>query len=534
MKRTMSTTRSSAVKVSRFLQAAFDYQSVRTHATKGEMTMNRTRQGFAALCMALILATGGVQAAPQRAAASVPTTVSTSTEVAPPMTLVIGKSTILRLPVAAERISVGNPVVADVTLINPREIYLLGKDIGSTNIIVWSRNGVATVMDITVNIDADALQARMRQILPNENIQVDVAFDSVILKGEVADTVVVDQAVSVADAFVRKFNRSLVTEVQMPGSDRGVSVSLSGGRDSAAKVGTTGARIVNMLTISAPQQVMLEVKVAEISKTLLDKLGAEFSMTGSGGEWSTGILTEFLSGSAGVMGAAKSASKYLTIDAAKEDGLIKILAEPNIMAISGQTGQFLAGGRIFIPVASDNDIGGQTVTLEERDFGVRLAFTPTVLGGGRINLKVAPEVSELQQAGNPFTTINGVTSVLPSFTVRNAETTVQLNDGQSFAIAGLIKNNMKQTVKRYPILGEIPILGALFRSSEFQNDTTELMFVVTPRLVKPLPPNFALPTDAFVPPTRAQFFLGGQMEGTPPEANTPSAAPAPVGGFEMK
>ena len=499
---------------------------------KGGRTMNKACRGFPVLCMALMLSTTAAYAAPPRTDARTPTTASTTTEVAPPMNLVIGKSTILRLPVAAERISVGNPVVADVTLINPRELYLLGKDIGSTNLIVWSRNGVATVMDVTVSIDAAALQARMRQVLPEApDITVDVAFDSVILRGEVADTVLVDKAVSVADAFIRKFNRSLVADVQMPGSDRGVSVSLSGGRDTTAAVRTAGARIVNMLTVSAPQQVMLEVKVAEVSKSLLDKLGSEFSMTGNNGDWSYGILTGFLSESAGAIGAAKSASKYLTIDAAKEDGLIKILAEPNIMAISGQTGKFLAGGRIFIPVEREDD---GTITLEERDYGVRLAFTPTVLGGGRINLKVAPEVSELQQAGNPFTTINGVTSVLPSFTVRNAETTVQLNDGQSFAIAGLIKNNVKETVKRFPVLGEIPILGALFRSSEFQNDTTELMFVVTPRLVKPLPPNYALPTDAFVPPTRAQFFLGGQMEGTPPPEDAPTSAPAPAGGFEMK
>jgi len=508
------------------------------HATNNrEMKMRKNRPGLTALFMMLVLAGGGSQAAAPKAAVKplVSQPASTRTEVAPPMQLFIGKSTILRLPAPAERISLGNPAIADVTLINPREIYLLGKDIGSTNMIVWSRNGVATVMDITVNIDKDALQTRMRQIMPNEqNIEVDVAFDSVILKGEVSDAVKADQAVSIADAFVRKFNRSLVTDVQMPGSDRNVNVSLSGGRDSTSAARIAGARIVNMLRIRAPQQVMLEVKVAEISKTLLDKLGAEFSMTRTNGDWSYGILTEFLSGAAGAFGAAKSATKYITIDAAKEDGLIKILAEPNIMAMSGHTGKFLAGGRIFIPVANESTATGRTITLEERDFGVRLAFTPTVLEGGRINLKVAPEVSELAQTGNPFLTINGVTSILPSFTVRNAETTVQLNDGQSFAIAGLIKNNVTETVKRFPVLGEIPILGALFRSSEFQNDRTELIFVVTPRLVKPLPPNYALPTDQFHPPGRAEFLLEGKMEGTPPAGRPTPGASVPTGGFEMR
>jgi pilus assembly protein CpaC len=205
------------------------------------------------------------------------------------------------------------------------------------------------------------------------------------------------------------------------------------------------------------------------------------------------------------------------LDAQKQDGLIKILAEPNIMAISGQKGSFLAGGKVFIPVARTNDVtGGTTITLEEREFGVGVTFTPTVLSGGRINLAVAPEVSELQQSGTPFATINGITSILPSFTVRRAETTVQLQDGQSFAIGGLIKNNVTETVKAFPVLGEIPVLGALFRSSEFQRDKTELLFVVTPRLVKPLPANYPLPTDSFVEPSRTDFFLGGKLEGRSP------------------
>lgn len=325
----------------------------------------------------------------------------------------------------------------------------------------------------------------------------------------------------------------------MPGSDKGINVSLSGGRDAGGAVGAAGARIVNMMRVRAPQQVMLEVKVAEVSKTLLEKLGARAGASRINGDWSYGILSEFLSDSAGLLSAIKSPTKFLEIDAEKQDGLVRILAEPNIMALSGQTGKFLSGGRIFIPVATDEN----TVTLEEKEFGIRLAFTPTVLAGGRIHLKVAPEVSELSQTGSPFTSPDGsVTSVMPSFTVRNAETTVQLIDGQSFAIAGLIRNTSTQTVKRFPVLGEIPILGALFRSSEFQDDKTELVFVVTPRLAKPLPPNYSLPTDHVVPPTRSEFFLGGKMEGTPAEksasADKPATAtatpPRSAGGFEMR
>jgi pilus assembly protein CpaC len=503
--------------------------------------MNTKRQGLMALFAAwMLLMAGGATAAEKTvtpAATKNGQVASASTEIAPPINLVIGKSTILRLPSPAARISVGNPVVADINLINPREAYLLGKEIGSTNLIIWTRDGVATVIDVTVNIDADALQTRMHQLLPDEpDITVDVAYDSVVLKGEVSDALKMDQALSIADAFVRKFNRTLVTDVTMPGSDKGISVSLSGGRSATAAVNAAGARIVNMMQVRAPQQVMLEVKVAEVSKTLLEKLGAQFSADQTNGSWTYSILSKFLSGADGLLGAAKSATDSLSIDAEKQDGLVRILAEPNIMALSGQTGKFLSGGRIFIPVAQDDN----TTTLEERDFGIRLAFTPTVLAGGRIHLKVAPEVSELSQTGSPFTATptpagGSVTSILPSFTVRNAETTVQLIDGQSFAIAGLIKNNSTQTVKRFPVLGEIPIIGALFRSSEFQDDKTELVFVVTPRLAKPLPPDYSLPTDNAVPPSRSEFFLGGKMEGSAPADKPATAASSQsAGGFEMR
>lgn len=501
--------------------------------------MNTKPQGLMALFAAWMLFTAGGATAAEKTVT--PTAVkngqvvSASTEIAPPINLVIGKSTILRLPAPAARISVGNPVVADINLISPREAYLLGKAIGSTNLIIWGRDGVATVIDVTVNIDAAALQTRMRQLMPDEpDVTVDVAYDSVVLKGEVSDALKMNQVLSIADAFVRKFNRSLVSEVTMPGSDKGVSVSLSGGRDAGGAVNAAGARIVNMMWVRAPQQVMLEVKVAEVSKTLLEKLGVQFGANRINGDWGYSVLTDFLSNAAGLLTAAKSPTKFLKLDAEKQDGLVRILAEPNIMALSGQTGKFLSGGRIFIPVAREDN----TITLEEKEFGIRLAFTPTVLSGGRIHLKVAPEVSELSQTGSPFTSPDGsVTSVLPSFTVRNAETTVQLIDGQSFAIAGLIKNNSTQTVKRFPVLGEIPIIGALFRSSEFQDDKTELVFVVTPRLAKPLPPNYTLPTDNAVPPTRSEFFLGGKMEGSAPADKPATATATPsqsAGGFEMR
>src|SRR5574340_1539063 len=376
-----------------------------------EKIMNTKRQGLTELLAACVLFTAGGAAAQEKTvtppAVKNAQVASANTEIAPPITLVIGKSTILRLPSPAARISVGNPVVADINLINPREAYLLGKEIGSTNLIIWTRDGVATVIDITVNVDTANLESQLHQLMPGEqNIRVSTAADSIVLQGTVSDVTKVDQAMSIAEAYVRKFNRSLVTDVKMPGKEQAVNISLANSQGGAGNVRVAGARIINMLRVTDPQQVMLEVKVAEVSKSLLDKLGAEFDLHSAQGGWTAGILSSFLTESGGVLSGSRGALKSLKIDAEKQDGLIKILAEPNIMAISGQTGKFLAGGRIFLPAASTSvgGLGVPTVTLEEKEFGVRLAFTPTVLEGGRINLKVAPEVSELSQTGSPFTT----------------------------------------------------------------------------------------------------------------------------------
>jgi pilus assembly protein CpaC len=296
---------------------------------------------------------------------------------------------------------------------------------------------------------------------------------------------------------------------------------------------------------------MLEVKIAEVSKKLLDRFGIDFARlyTSAGGATSR-IVSGILGGGPGVLGSfhpntgsgmnglaqgivssgtagasatlnsAGSGATLLGIDAQTKDGLVRVLAEPNIMAISGQSASFLSGGKIFIPVAQSHNGAAATITLEEKEFGVGLKFMPTVLDGTRVNLKLVSEASELSQTGSPFTTVGGVTSVLPSISTRRIDTTVQLNDGQSFAIAGLIRNNITETINRFPGLGEIPILGALFRSTEFQKDQTELIFIVTPRLVKPLTETAALPTDHHAAPDRADVLFMGKAEGDSKETAT--------------
>ncbi len=476
---------------------------------------------------------------------------SAPAEVGPAMNLVIGKSTLLRLPAPISRISVGNPAVADVTLISSRELYLLGKTYGTTNVILWGRDTPTTIIDVSVSIDSTALQNRLRELLPSENgIVVKTAADSVVLGGEVSSALQADYAVSIAEAYTRSYGTGLQAPIMAGNQEAqpGQTLAITPARQQGQRGGATGPKIVNMMRIAQPQQVMLEVKVAEVAKNLLDKLGVGIDGARIHGDWRYSILSNFLSDSAGILGAVSRSGNRFNLDAEKQDGLVRVLAEPNIVSISGQEASFLAGGKIFIPVARENNLtGGTTITLEEKEFGVGLKFTPTVLDGGRINLRVSPEVSELSQTGSPFTTVNGQVAILPSMTTRRAQTTVQLMDGQSFAIAGLIKNNVTETVRRFPVLGEVPVLGSLFRSSEFQTDRSELMFLVTARLVKPLPAGqLSLPTDNFVPPNRTEFFVNGQLEGSghpdvPPTERQmqmmnegETRLPAGAGGFQVK
>ncbi|MEB2319960.1 MAG: type II and III secretion system protein family protein [Pseudomonadota bacterium] len=458
--------------------------------------------------LALVCAPLAAQTAPGPMASA-----ATAVEIGAEMSLTVGKSTLLRLPTPIDRISVGNPAVADVTLISNRELYLLGKTFGSTNVMLWRKGGATTVLDVVVGLDTAALLKQIHAILPNETgIEVRSAADSIVLAGTVSGPMAANEAVQIAEGFMSAYARGLAMPIIAGDGEAqdGQVLKVSMARQGSSQ--QFRPKVINLMRTAQPAQVMLEVKVAEISKTVLDQLGSAMQISRTNGSWTYGILNSLLTGSGASLLGLGPDGKFLQVDAEFRDGLVKILAEPNMVAISGQEASFLAGGKIFIPVARKRD--GE-ITLEEKEFGVGLKFTPSVLDGGRINLKVAPEVSELSQTGNPFTTVDGVTTVFPAFTTRRAETTVQLMDGQSLAIAGLIQNNVKETMRKMPVLGDVPILGALFRSAEFQGDRTELVFLITPRLVKPIDgAQAAMPTDHFTPPSRSEFFLGGQLEGS--------------------
>lgn len=456
-------------------------------------------------------------AAPPRTEVRAPMPVCTGEMPAPVAVSVInGKSTLVKFPNTIALRTLADDSIAQARLLSPQTLYILGTRIGSTNMILQDVGGRCTILDVTVGMDPEALRTKLLQLMPDERgIQVSAAADSLVLSGVVSDATKVDQVLSLAGAYVRQ---------EQSAASAGSPMAVLGG---AAGGTRQNVRVINMLSVAAPQQVLLEVKVAEVAKTLADKLGASFAAQGSDRSWSYGISSNLPSGGGGLIELIKRSNLAINVDAQKDNGLVKILAEPNVMAVSGQEGSFLAGGKVYIPVPQTSGIGGAaTITLEEKEFGVGLKFTPTVLAGGLINLRVSPEVSEFSREGLAVTApgISGG-QIVPLITTRRASTTVQLYDGQSFVIGGLIKNNVTTNIKAFPVLGEIPILGALFRSTDFQTDRSEVLFVVTPRLVKPLTGPVALPTDGYVEPSRSELFLEGRMEGK--EAPKPAQPEAP-------
>ena len=393
------------------------------------------------------------------------------------VTVSAGSSRLYRYDVPIIRVSVADPTVADVVMINPNEAYLLGKKPGVTNIFLWHENQQTSVIDLTVQANIVDIRSVLSKLLPTEKaLEVTAAGDSVVLSGQLSDPARVAQAMQIAE-------------------------QISGGK-----------KVMNMMRTDFLPQVLIEVKIAEIDKQLADELGIVvdgtdffFSPAGGGGAALAGANVGFFLGDV-----------QNWVRAQESTGLVKILAEPNIMAISGQEGNFLAGGIVFLPVPQSSGTGGGAViTLQEQTFGVGLKFTPTVLEGGRINLVVRPEVSEVSPQGIQVS--SGASQLLmPLIRTRAASTTVQLMDGQTFAIGGLISNNVTESITAFPGLSNIPILGALFRSSSFQARRTELVILVTPRLVKPMDIVPSLPTDRFVQPTQAEFMLEGKMEGGRP------------------
>jgi pilus assembly protein CpaC len=432
-------------------------------------------------------------------------TSSSGVESAMPLRLVAGKSLVYRSPVPFMRASLANPEIAETLVLSPRELYVMGKSIGMTNLTLWGRDGrVTTVHDVEVAPDLAQLKTQLHQLLPDETqLQVTATHDHVTLSGTISSVVRLNQVLALAEAYTPK-------------------------------------KVVNLLQVSGVQQVMLEVRVAEMDRTLLRRLGFNASFTdGSGRSFGVSALRNLASvlpagdsGAAIIPGAFaaiappfglalgqavnalfrfQSGSSTWTgfIDALKENNLAKVLAEPTLVAISGQEASFLAGGEFPIPVPQAFGV----TTVQFKKFGVQLSFTPVVLDHRRMSIAVTPEVSELNFANGLV--LQGVT--VPSINTRRASTVIELGDGQSFAIAGLLRDQVREVISKYPLLGDIPILGALFRSSQFQKNETELIIVVTPHLVVPTTEaKLPLPTGRFIEPDDFDFYLMGRMQSAGP------------------
>jgi len=402
------------------------------------------------------------------------------------LNLLVGKSSILKSLEQIKRVSIADPAIANFVLTSPNEIYVTGRAAGLTNMTLWLDKGGYRIYDVEVGYDVSRLKQQIQEIVPGEkDLRLTAMNDSITLSGRVSNSSNLSQALSVARAYAPE------------------------------------GKVHNLVEVRGVQQVMLEVRVAEMQRSLGRRLGINFNYFTESGNFGISRLTGLTSLDENRLGGNFLVSPFVNaifrftsngttwtgfIDALKADGLVKVLAEPTLIALSGQSASFLAGGEFPVPVPQ----GLGTVAIEYKKFGVSLNFTPIVLTDNKINIKVRPEVSEI----DTNTAISFGGGVVPGLSTRTAETVVELADGQSFAIAGLLRDTSRDSMNKYPLLGDIPILGTLFRSREFQRNETELIIITTPRLVKPLDTaKQPLPTDFYVEPNDTEFYVLGIMEG---------------------
>lgn len=417
--------------------------------------------------------------------------------------IVLDKSTILNMDKPVSRVSLAQPAAASIVVLSPRQIYITGQELGTTTLTLWSAGKVSAVYDLVITPDVTRLKRMIHEILPEEkNIQVLSSGESITLSGYVTSMGNLTSVLSLAEAEAPE-------------------------------------KVVNLLKVDGVQQVMLEVRVAEMSRSAMKRMGVNLAMafsnftiysflnnlTSLGRQTDSGLgsvnyvnLTDNVNGAMSYNNGSISINGF--IDALKANGVARLLAEPNLTCVSGESADFLVGGEI--PIPKPGALGN--VTIEYKPFGIGLEFTPTVLSSGAINLHVSPEVSELDYTNK----ISYSGFEIPAISTRKATTVIDLADGQSFAIAGLISESLRQNSQRFPVLGDIPVLGTLFRSSSYQKNKSELVIIVTAHLVKPLDmTRQTLPGDDFKEPSDYEFYMMGLLEGrkdTKDVAHAPSKA----------
>jgi pilus assembly protein CpaC len=415
------------------------------------------------------------------------------------LALETGQNRLLVLTEPIGRVSVADPRVADLKVITPVQLLLTSKGVGTTDLTLWNKRDEPLVLALQVTRNLDRLKTQLAELFPDEKITVSAAGDLVVLSGEVSDVRVPERAAEVAQLHAEK--------------------------------------VANLIKVVGNQQVQLEVKFAEVSRSGLRNLGFNFFHQDAGGRFVGGITNPgqtpdgFASGVPGTGGALTPPVQVAPgggfsiffsglpnfpfsaiMNILEQSGLAKMLAEPTLVALSGQEAKFLVGGEFPVPMSSS--LGAISVLWKK--FGIILNFTPTVIADGALHLKLSTEVSDVDPTRS--VTIGGIS--IPGLTSRQSETTVRMADGQSFAIAGLLSDKIQSTVSKIPLLGDIPILGALFRSVSYQRNETELLVVVTAHLAKPVAPHDAphLPTENELnDPNDIQLFLFGSVGGGHPD-----------------
>jgi pilus assembly protein CpaC len=422
------------------------------------------------------------------------------------VSLEANKGRLIRLREPATTVFIADPAIADVQVKSPTLLYVFGKQPGETSLFaVDAHDRVLLNVTVTVNHNLSRLQRTLHMLMPDNDIHVSSVDGAIILSGSVKTAAASENARQLATQFV-----------------------------------TDEKKVINRISVEGPTQVQLRVKIVEMSRTVNRQLGINWDAAFSAGSnFVVGLFTggaTTLSGSFppqfpiatrrnGVnnLSLSYTGDKYQVtslIDALENEGLVKTLAEPNLTALSGETASFLAGGEFPIPVPQSSSGNSSTITVQYKEFGVRLMFVPTILGSERISLKVAPEVSQLTSQG----AVNFDGFNIPALTTRRAATTVELASGQTFAIAGLLQNDLNNNISKVPGLGDIPVLGELFKSTAYQRNETELVVLVTPLVVKPFSnktttasavnPNPDAPSDI------NRLFLGPRVEGQPRRDST--------------
>ena len=409
--------------------------------------------------------------------------------------LPLGKAAIVELPQAASDVLVSSPTVVDAVVRSPRRVYLLGLTVGETNAFFFDAQGRQILnLEIVVERDVDALKQVIGRVLPDSRIEIEAVNNNIVLRGVVQSASEAANASELAGRFI--------------GSPENV---------------------INMIAIRDPEQVMLKVRVVEMQRQLLKQLGV--SATGTFQLSDAAVTLASANAIATTGGVGLNSRKVNTGDleildtslqAFESSGLVRILAEPNLTAVSGESARFLAGGEFPVPVGQDDGV----ISIEFKEFGVGLGFTPLVLSKGRINLKISTEVSEVTTENAFF--VPGVTTVdddgnlittaglsIPGLSVRRANTVVELPSGGSLVMAGLLQEDMRQTIEGIPGVKDVPVLGQLFRSRNYANSETELVIIVTPYLVKSThESNLLDPAKGFAPASDAETILLGKMVST--------------------